>query len=109
MPAWCWAPGIWVGSRSSGPALAESRSRGGSVATCAVFGAGPVGLTAAHSAGLRGAAQVFVVDKAADRPALAERYGATAVNFADSDPVQVITDATDGAGVDCGVEAVGYQ
>lgn len=75
----------------------------------AIFGVGPVGLMAAHSAVLRGAAQVFVVDKEADRLALAERYGATAVNFADADPVQVITDATDGAGVDCGVEAVGYQ
>jgi glutathione-independent formaldehyde dehydrogenase len=75
----------------------------------AVFGAGPVGLMAAHSAALRGAAQVFVVDKAADRLALAGQYGATAVNFADADPVQVITDATDGAGVDCGIEAVGYQ
>jgi glutathione-independent formaldehyde dehydrogenase len=77
--------------------------------TVVIFGAGPVGLMAAHSAALRGAAQVFVVDKAADRLALAERYGATAVNFADADPVEVITDATDGAGVDCGIEAVGYQ
>jgi glutathione-independent formaldehyde dehydrogenase len=70
--------------------------------TVAIFGAGPVGLMAAHSATLRGAAQVFVVDKAADRLALAERYDATAVNFAEADPVQVITEATDGAGVDCG-------
>jgi len=77
--------------------------------TVAIFGAGPVGLMAAHSAMLRGAAQVFVVDKAADRLALAERYGATAVNFADTDPEQAIADATDGFGVDCGVEAVGYQ
>jgi glutathione-independent formaldehyde dehydrogenase len=72
----------------------------------AIFGAGPAGLMAAHSAALRGAAQVFVVDKAAGRLALAERYGATAVNFADA---EVIIDATDGAGVDCGVEAVDYQ
>jgi hypothetical protein len=49
------------------------------------------------------------VDKEPDRLALAGRYGTTPVNFADADPVQVITDATDGAGVDCGVEAVGYQ
>ena len=64
---------------------------------------------AAHGAALRGAAQVFVVDKEPDRLALAAKYGATPVNFADADPVQVITDGTDGAGVDCGVEAVGYQ
>lgn len=77
--------------------------------TVAVFGAGPVGLLAAHSAWLRGASQVFVVDKEPDRLSLAERFGATAVNFADVDPTEVITDATDGSGVDCGIEAVGYQ
>ncbi len=48
---------------------------------------------AAHSAALRGAAQIFVVDKGADRLALAEKYGATAVNFVDADPADVITDA----------------
>jgi glutathione-independent formaldehyde dehydrogenase len=77
--------------------------------TVAIFGAGPVGLMAAHSAALRGASQVFVVDKAPDRLKLAERFGAIAVNFADVDPTEVITDCTDGFGVDCGVEAVGYQ
>lgn len=77
--------------------------------TVAVFGAGPVGLMAAHSAALRGASQVFVVDKEPDRLALAERFGATTVNFADADPTEVIMEGTDGFGVDCGVEAVGYQ
>jgi glutathione-independent formaldehyde dehydrogenase len=77
--------------------------------TVAIFGAGPVGLMAAHSAALRGASQIFVVDKEADRLALAARYGATPVNFAEADPAEFIADATDGAGVDCGVEAVGYQ
>jgi glutathione-independent formaldehyde dehydrogenase len=77
--------------------------------TVAVFGAGPVGLMAAHSAVLRGAAQVFVVDKEPDRLALAERFDATAVNFADADPAEVVKEATGGAGVDCGIEAVGYQ
>jgi glutathione-independent formaldehyde dehydrogenase len=77
--------------------------------TVAIFGAGLVGLMAAHSAALRGAAQVFVVDKEPDRLDLATRYGATPVNFAGTDPVQVIMDSTDGAGTDCGIEAVGYQ
>lgn len=77
--------------------------------TVAIFGAGPVGLMAAHSAVLRGASQVFVVDKEPDRLKLAESLGVTAVNLADGDPVEVIMDATDGFGVDCGVEAVGYQ
>jgi glutathione-independent formaldehyde dehydrogenase len=75
----------------------------------AIFGGGPVGLMAAHSAVLRGASQVFVVDKEPDRLALAEGYGATAVSLADGDPVQAIMDATDGFGVDRGVEAVGFQ
>jgi len=75
----------------------------------AVFGAGPVGLMAAHSAMLRGASQVFVVDKEADRLALASQIGATPIDFSAGDPVEQIMDATDGAGVDRGVEAVGYQ
>jgi glutathione-independent formaldehyde dehydrogenase len=77
--------------------------------TVAIFGAGPVGLMAALSAGLRGAAQTFVVDFQADRLALAEKMGATAVNLNETDAVETIMDATDGFGVDCGVEAVGYQ
>jgi len=75
----------------------------------AVFGAGPVGLMAAHSAVLRGATQVFVVEKAPDRLRLAEQIGATAVDFSRDDPSAQILDATDGLGVDRGVEAVGYQ
>ena len=77
--------------------------------TVAIFGAGPVGLMAAHSAWLRGASQVFVVDFEADRLALAEQFGATAVDLSKVDVEQTILDATDGFGVDCGVEAVGYQ
>ena len=75
----------------------------------AVFGAGPVGLMAAHSAFLKGAAQVFVVDKEPDRLALATEIGATAINFADTDPTEAILEGTDGFGADCGIEAVEYQ
>ncbi|MGH3593449.1 MAG: hypothetical protein ACRDRF_20755 [Pseudonocardiaceae bacterium] len=50
-----------------------------------------------------------MVDKEPDRLALAERFGAAAVNLADADPTELIMDGTDGFGVDCGVEAVGYQ
>ncbi|HWA65075.1 MAG TPA: glutathione-independent formaldehyde dehydrogenase [Mycobacteriales bacterium] len=77
--------------------------------TVAIFGAGPVGLLAAMSANVRGASQTFVVDYQADRLALAERIGATAINLAETEPVEAVMDATDGFGVDCGVEAVGYQ
>ncbi|WP_129337448.1 glutathione-independent formaldehyde dehydrogenase [Cellulomonas endophytica] len=75
----------------------------------AVFGAGPVGLMAAHSALLKGAARVFVVDKEPDRLRLAESIGAVAVDLSAGDPVEQITEATQGRGVDSGVEAVGYQ
>jgi len=76
--------------------------------TVAVFGAGPVGLLAAHSAFLRGAARVFVADKEADRLKLAESIGADPIDIAQGDPVGQILDANGGM-VDRGVEAVGYQ
>ncbi len=76
--------------------------------TVAVFGAGPVGLLAAYSAVLRGAARVFVVDQHKDRLALGERFGAEPIDFSAGDPVEQILDANGGM-VDRGVEAVGYQ
>ncbi|GAB7192950.1 glutathione-independent formaldehyde dehydrogenase [Kineococcus sp. NUM-3379] len=93
-------PTGWHGVELSGMASGD---------TVAVFGAGPVGLMAAHAAVLKGASQVFVVDKEADRLALAGRFGATPVDFSAGDPVQQILEATGGQGVDRGVEAVGYQ
>ncbi len=77
--------------------------------TVAVFGAGPVGLAAAHSSYLRGASEVFVVDMAPGRLEVARRFDAVGINICDGDPADQILDATDGAGADCGIEAVGYQ
>ncbi|MCU1438504.1 MAG: aldehyde dehydrogenase [Naasia sp.] len=77
--------------------------------TIAIFGAGPVGLMAALSANIRGASQTFVVDKEPDRLALAERLGATAIDFSKVDVEEAILEHTDGFGVDTGVEAVGFQ
>jgi threonine dehydrogenase-like Zn-dependent dehydrogenase len=74
-----------------------------------IWGAGPVGLMAAMSARLRGADQVFVVDRQADRLKLAEALDATPVDDSAGDAVQQILDATRGEGADKGVEAVGYQ
>ncbi|MEU4248402.1 glutathione-independent formaldehyde dehydrogenase [Amycolatopsis sp. NPDC026612] len=74
-----------------------------------VFGAGPVGLLAAHSAVIRGAAEVYVVDKERDRLAMAEKIGVLPIDFGEADPVEQIMAATGGQGADCGVEAVGYQ
>lgn len=75
----------------------------------AVFGGGPVGLMAAHSAMIQGASQVFVVDQKPDRLKLAESIGATPIDFSTASPVDQLLEATDGIGVDRGVEAVGYQ
>ncbi len=77
--------------------------------TVAVFGAGPVGLLAAHSASLLGAARVFVVDKEADRLRLAQKFGAEPIDFSQGNPVEQIIEANRGEPVDRGVEAVGYQ
>jgi glutathione-independent formaldehyde dehydrogenase len=76
--------------------------------TVAIFGGGPVGQMAAHSAVLRGAARVFVVDKEPDRLRLAALAGAEPIDFSAGDPVEQITDLNGGP-VDRGVEAVGYQ
>jgi glutathione-independent formaldehyde dehydrogenase len=76
--------------------------------TVAVFGAGPVGLMAAHSAFIRGAARVFVVDKEPDRLRLAESIGADGIDISRGDPVGQIMEANRGQ-VDRGVECVGYQ
>ena len=75
----------------------------------AVFGGGPVGLMAAHSALIRGATEVFVVDKVADRLRLAEQIGATPIDFSAGDAAEQIFEHTGGMGCDRGVEAVGFQ
>ena len=77
--------------------------------TVAVYGAGPVGQMAAYSARLRGASEIYVVDKVEERLRLAEEHsGAIPVNFAEVDAPEFILDATDG-GTDTGIDAVGYQ
>ncbi|MFC5064129.1 glutathione-independent formaldehyde dehydrogenase [Actinomycetospora atypica] len=75
----------------------------------AVYGGGPVGIMAAYSAVLRGASQVFVVDRHPDRLKLAEKAGAIPIDDSQGDPAQQILDATDGVGADRGCECVGYQ
>jgi len=77
--------------------------------TVTVMGAGPVGLMAAYSCLLRGAARVFVVDKVPSRLRLAEQIGAVPINYAEADPVMQILDANGGEGTDKGIDAVGYQ
>ena len=92
--------------------------------TVAIFGAGPVGLLAAHSAMLKGACEVYVVDSIPERLAKAKEFGAIPIDFSKSDPVEQIfaerkkrgavqQSARPGEekrkGVDCVIDAVGYQ
>ncbi|KAJ7084950.1 hypothetical protein C8R44DRAFT_836395 [Mycena epipterygia] len=70
-----------------------------------VFGAGPVGLMAAYSAVLRGASEVYVVDRVPERLAKAKEIGCTPIDFSASDPVDQIKKLRGGKEVDRGVDA----
>ncbi|KAF7796057.1 hypothetical protein EIP86_007228 [Pleurotus ostreatoroseus] len=75
----------------------------------AVFGAGPVGLMAAYSAVLRGAAQVYVVDRVRERLQKAKEIGCIPIDLSKGDPAEQIKAHRGGKEVDRGVDAVGYQ
>lgn len=74
-----------------------------------IYGAGPVGLMAAYSATLKGAKQVMVVDRHADRLRLAEQIGAIPIDDSKGSPVDQILELTKGEQADRGCECVGYQ
>ncbi|KIP05754.1 hypothetical protein PHLGIDRAFT_36265 [Phlebiopsis gigantea 11061_1 CR5-6] len=75
----------------------------------AVFGAGPVGLMAAYSAVLRGASEVYVVDRVPERLQKAKEIGCIPIDFSKGDPAEQIKKRRGGKEVDRGVDAVGYQ
>ncbi len=92
--------------------------------TVAIFGAGPVGLMATLSAMLRGASEVYVVDRVPARLQKAQQLGARPIDFTQGDPVeQILEQRRSNAaireamrpgeekmlGVMCGIDAVGYQ
>lgn len=77
--------------------------------TIVIYGAGPVGLMAAHSAMIKGAAMVMVVDRHPDRLRLAESIGAIAIDDSKGSSVDRVLDLTNGEGADRGCECVGYQ
>jgi glutathione-independent formaldehyde dehydrogenase len=92
--------------------------------TVAVYGAGPVGLLSAYSALLKGAAEVYVVDRASERLEKARSIGAVPVDFSKGDPAEQIKalrrhntkqmnalrpEEKKMEGVMCGIDAVGYQ
>jgi threonine dehydrogenase-like Zn-dependent dehydrogenase len=78
----------------------------------AIFGAGPVGIMAAKSAWLRGAAKVIVVDTLQYRLDKAQSSaGCETVLWHDGakDVVDQIRDLTEGRGADVCVDAVGFE
>ncbi|MGW0593613.1 glutathione-independent formaldehyde dehydrogenase [Streptosporangium sp. NPDC002607] len=88
-------------------------------ATVAVFGAGAIGLLAAYSSLLKGAAEVYVVDAVPERLDKAGEIGAVPVDYRPADPVDQIHELrragglTPGeaamSGVQVGIDAVGFQ
>ncbi|MFP5070975.1 glutathione-independent formaldehyde dehydrogenase [Pseudonocardia nantongensis] len=77
--------------------------------TIVIYGAGPVGLMAALSASVKGAAKVMVVDRHPDRLKLAEQVGAIPIDDSKGSPVDQVMEQTGGRGADRGAECVGYQ
>ncbi|MBC8033598.1 MAG: glutathione-dependent formaldehyde dehydrogenase [Chitinophagaceae bacterium] len=79
--------------------------------TVAIFGAGPVGIMAAKSAWLRGAARVVIVDTLQyrlDKARLAANCE-TILWTSNKEVVEQIRDMTHGRGADVCVEAVGFE
>ncbi|KSU66037.1 formaldehyde dehydrogenase, glutathione-independent [Arthrobacter sp. NIO-1057] len=77
--------------------------------TVYVAGAGPVGLAAATSAQLLGAATVIVGDLNADRLAQARSFGCETVDVSKGDPAEQIEQILGIPEVDCGIDAVGFE
>ncbi|MBX9920427.1 MAG: formaldehyde dehydrogenase, glutathione-independent [Mycolicibacterium frederiksbergense] len=78
--------------------------------TVYVAGAGPVGLAAAYSAHLLGAAVVIVGDLNADRLAQARSFGCETIDIsADATLEEQIAEILNTNEVDCAVDAVGFE
>ena len=77
--------------------------------TVYIAGAGPVGLAAAASAQLLGAAVVIVGDLNEERLAQARSFGCETVDVSKGDPKDQIEQLLGTPEVDCGVDAVGFE
>ncbi|HWD10521.1 MAG TPA: zinc-binding dehydrogenase [Solirubrobacteraceae bacterium] len=92
-------------STGLGAAIKTAAVRPGS--TCAIFGAGMVGLGAVAGARLQGAERIICVENAPERLALARGQGATELLPGGEDIVAQILELTDGFGADYTFEATG--
>jgi threonine dehydrogenase-like Zn-dependent dehydrogenase len=86
-------------------AIASSGMRPGD--SVAVLGLGPVGLCAVLAARAAGAANVLAVDSVPERLAMAQSFGATALDLDGVDVKAAVRAATQRRGVDVAIDAVG--
>jgi glutathione-independent formaldehyde dehydrogenase len=77
--------------------------------TVYIAGAGPVGLAAAHSAQLLGAAVVIVGDLIPERLAQARSFGCETIDVSKGDPKDQIAEILGVPEVDAAVDAVGFE
>jgi glutathione-independent formaldehyde dehydrogenase len=77
--------------------------------TVYIAGAGPVGLAAATSAFLLGAAVVIVADLQPERLEQARSFGCETIDVSKGNPVDQIEQILGEPGVDCAVDAVGFE
>jgi 2-desacetyl-2-hydroxyethyl bacteriochlorophyllide A dehydrogenase len=96
---------LMCSSATSLHALNKARLRDGE--TVAIFGVGGLGVSAIQLAKHLGAAEVFAVDINHRKLALAEGFGAIAVDASAGNPVAQIQELTRGHGVDVALELVG--
>ncbi|HEY8574311.1 zinc-dependent alcohol dehydrogenase [Phenylobacterium sp.] len=77
--------------------------------TVAVWGCGPVGLFAIHSAIVLGAKRVIAIDDVPERLALAARVGAEVLDRSQVNVLKYLKDTTDGHGPEKCIDAVGIE
>jgi threonine dehydrogenase-like Zn-dependent dehydrogenase len=96
---------VACGTGTAYGALRRMRIAGGD--TLAVFGQGPVGLSATLLGAAMGA-RVIAVETGAERLALAREFGADAtIDFSKQDAVQALKDLTHGEGVNLALDCTG--
>jgi threonine dehydrogenase-like Zn-dependent dehydrogenase len=77
--------------------------------TVAIWGAGPVGQMAIRSAVLLGARQVIVIDRVAERLAMASAGGAITIDFDTESVLERLKELTNGRGPEKCIDAVGME
>lgn len=72
-----------------------------------VVGCGPVGLMSILSARELGATKIMAIDAVPERLAIAEKFGAIAVNYKEQDAIEQVKEQSEGRGATSVMEAVG--